>query len=106
MSNVATKVDDQVTFKPGFSLFANLDLPVLNNTLLVNMIVMKTDTGADDTSKGTESLLAGADGTLKGTEKGPESKNTSATALECTVALANTNGSVTPDPLDLVFTFK
>ena len=79
---------------------------MLNNTLLVNMIVMKTDTGADDTSKGTESLLAGADGTLKGTEKGPESKNTSATALECTVALANTNGSVTPDPLDLVFSFK
>merc|ERR1712166_843353 len=88
MASEATKVDDQVTLKPGFSLFANLDLPVLNNTLLVNMVVMQTGTGAD------ESLL----------ETTP-STSTSTTALECTVALANTNGSVTPDPSNLVFSF-
>jgi hypothetical protein len=85
VANTATKIDDQITLKPGFSLFADLKLPVLDNQLLVNMNVPLGKT-ADSNLLATNGSAADDD-------------------LDCTVALANADGSVEPNATDLIFSF-
>ena len=97
VASTATKIDDQITLKPGFSLFADLKLPVLDNQLLVNMNV--------PLGKAADSNLLATRQTSRGSGAGRGSGSAANDDLECTVALANADGSVEPNATDVVFSF-